>query len=46
MSEKIISWELIQWNKQANKFYERKGTKYNDDTNIIHLQWLYMAQLK
>ena len=37
MSVKRISWEVINWNKEAIKFYERKGAKLIDDWNIIHL---------
>jgi len=37
MSVKRISWEVIDWNKEAIKFYERKGAKLIDDWNIIHL---------
>tara|TARA_Y100000758_G_scaffold26673_1_gene17924 strand:+ start:424 stop:894 length:471 start_codon:yes stop_codon:yes gene_type:complete len=37
MSVKRISWEVIDWNKKAIKFYERKGAKLIDDWNIIHL---------
>ena len=37
MNVKRISWEVIDWNKKAIKFYERKGAKLIDDWNIIHL---------
>ena len=37
MSVKRISWEVIDWNKKAIKFYERKGAKLISDWNIIHL---------
>ena len=37
MNVKRISWEVIDWNKEAIKFYERKGAKLIDDWNIIHL---------
>ena len=37
MRVKRISWEVIDWNKEAIKFYERKGAKLIDDWNIIHL---------
>ena len=37
MSVKRISWEVIDWNKKAIKFYERKGAKLIDDWSIIHL---------
>ena len=37
MSVKRISWEVIDWNKEAIKFYERKGAKLISDWNIIHL---------
>ena len=37
MSVKRISWEVINWNKESIKFYERKGAKLIDDWNIIHL---------
>ena len=37
MNVKRISWEVIDWNKEAIKFYERKGAKLISDWNIIHL---------
>ena len=37
MSVKRISWEVIDWNKKAIKFYERKGAKLISDWSIIHL---------
>lgn len=37
MNVKRISWEVIDWNKKAIKFYERKGAKLISDWNIIHL---------
>ena len=37
MNVKRISWEVIDWNKKAIKFYERKGAKLINDWNIIHL---------
>ncbi len=37
MGVKRISWEVIDWNKKAIKFYERKGAKLIPDWNIIHL---------
>ena len=37
MNVKRISWEVIDWNKEAIKFYERKGPKLINDWNIIHL---------
>jgi len=37
MGVKRISWEVIDWNKEAIKFYERKGAKLISDWNIIHL---------
>ena len=37
MGVKRISWEVIDWNTKAIKFYERKGAKLIPDWNIIHL---------
>ena len=37
MNVKRISWVVIDWNKKAIKFYERKGAKLISDWNIIHL---------
>ncbi len=37
MGVKRISWEVIDWNIKAIKFYERKGAKLLPDWNIIHL---------
>ncbi|MDG2173319.1 MAG: GNAT family N-acetyltransferase [Flavobacteriales bacterium] len=37
MGVKRISWEVIDWNIKAIKFYERKGAKLIPDWNIIHL---------
>lgn len=37
MGVKRISWEVIDWNKKAIKFYQRKGAKLIDDWSIIHL---------
>ena len=37
MGVKRISWEVIDWNKKAIKFYQKKGAKLIDDWNIIHL---------
>ena len=37
MGVKRISWEVIDWNKKAIKFYERKGARLIDDWSIIHL---------
>ena len=37
MGVKRISWEVINWNTKAIKFYERKGAKLIPDWNIIHL---------
>ena len=37
MNVKRISWEVIDWNKKAIKFYERKGAKLISDWSIIHL---------
>ena len=37
MGVKRITWEVIDWNKKAIKFYERKGAKLIDDWSIIHL---------
>ncbi len=37
MGVKRISWEVIDWNKKAIKFYERKGAKLINDWSIIHL---------
>ncbi len=37
MGVKRISWEVIDWNTKAIKFYERKGAKLILDWNIIHL---------
>mgnify|MGYP001188581582 FL=1 len=37
MGVKRITWEVIDWNKKAIKFYERKGARLIDDWSIIHL---------
>jgi len=37
MGVKRITWEVIDWNKKAIKFYERKGAILIDDWSIIHL---------
>ena len=37
MGVKRISWEVIDWNKKAIKFYQRKGATLIDDWSIIHL---------
>lgn len=37
MGVKRISWEVIDWNKKAIKFYQKKGAKLIDNWNIIHL---------
>ena len=37
MGVKRISWEVINWNTKAIKFYERKGAKLIPDWSIIHL---------
>jgi len=37
MGVKRITWEVIDWNKKAITFYERKGARVIDDWSIIHL---------
>ena len=37
MGVKRITWEVIDWNKKAIKFYERKGARLIEDWSIIHL---------
>ena len=34
---KRVSWEVINWNKSAIKFYLNKGAKIKKDWSIVHL---------
>jgi len=34
---KRVSWEVINWNKKAIKFYLKKGALIKQDWSIVHL---------
>jgi GNAT superfamily N-acetyltransferase len=34
---KRISWEVLNWNEPAIKFYEHKGADIKRDWNVVHL---------
>lgn len=34
---KRISWEVIDWNEPAIKFYEKKGANVKRDWDVVHL---------
>jgi len=34
---KRISWEVLDWNEQAIKFYETKGADVKRDWDVVHL---------
>jgi GNAT superfamily N-acetyltransferase len=34
---KRISWEVLDWNEPAIKFYEKKGAKILRDWDVVHL---------
>ena len=34
---KRISWEVLDWNEQAIKFYDAKGADVKRDWNVVHL---------
>jgi len=34
---KRISWEVLDWNKHAIEFYEKKGAKVLKDWDVVHL---------
>ena len=37
---KRVSWEVLNWNNSAIKFYESKGAEIKKDWNVVHLNEL------
>ena len=37
LGDKRISWNVIDWNKNAIDFYENRGAKIVDGWSIVHL---------
>jgi len=37
LNVKRVSWEVINWNKKAIKFYLKKGAQIKQDWSIVHL---------
>ena len=37
LNVKRVSWEVINWNEKAIKFYLKKGARIKKDWSIIHL---------
>jgi hypothetical protein len=37
LGAKRISWNVIDWNKNAIDFYENRGAKIVDGWSIVHL---------